>query len=402
MPKKPLNNLYIKILAVAFAILLWIFVINQGFRIDFLEKEIPVQAYNLADDLSLASDLGTVKLKIRAPKSFWQEYADSSLEAYVDLKYFDKGIYNIEIKVSSEDSNIQIVEKDPEKISVVIDSVMSVKKEIEVETIGDLAQDYSVDEPYTEPGEIEIKGAKGSLDEIDKVVVKVELNEESAEIRKTIIPEVLNKEGVVMTNIILEPSKVEVIIPVQKDMEVKTVSINSKIIGSPASGFSIDSIEVNPSTVSIQGKREDLDDIDYIDTKKINIEGITDTVEKVAELSLANDIELVSTEDIIVKVNISSSIKTESLTSEIKFTNIDSSLEVVSYSPNTIAITIKGKKEEVDKLKDSPPSVNINLKNTTRGTHTFTVDKSIINLPSGIELVSVDSKEVRVGLEEKE
>ena len=401
MPKKPLNNFYIKILAVAFAILLWIFVINQGFRIDFLEKEVPVQAYNLADDLSLASDLGTVKLKIRAPKSFWQEFSDDSLEAYVDLKHFDKGAYNIEVKVSSEDSSIQIVEKDPEKISVVIDSVTSIKKEIEVETEGELATDYSIDEPYTEPGEIEIKGAKGSLDEIDKIVVKVDLNKESSEVRKKVIPEVLDREGNVMSNIILEPSEVEVIIPVLKDIEVKTVSINSKIIGSPASGYSIDSIEVSPSTISIQGKREDLESISYIDTKEISIEGITDTVEKDTELILDDDIEIVGTEDIVIKVNVSSSIKTESLNSEIKFNNLDSSLEIVSYSPSSINIVVKSKKEEVDKLKDNPPSVNIDLKNTTRGTHSFSVDKSIINLPSGIELVSVVNKEVRVGLEEK-
>jgi len=401
MPQKPLNNFYIKILAVAFAILLWIFVINQGFRIDFLEKEIPIQAYNLADDLSLASDLGTVKLKIRAPKSFWQEYSNDSLEAYVDLKHFNKGAYNIEVKVSSEDSSIQIVEKDPEKISIVIDSVTSIKKEIEVETIGDLATDYSVNEPYTEPGEIEIKGAKENLNKINKVITKIELNKENTEIRQKIIPEVIDMDNNIITNIILEPSEVEVIVPVQKDMDVKTISINSKITGSPASGYSIDSIEVNPSTISIQGKREDLENINYIDTAEINIEGITDTVEKRTELILENNIELVGTENIIVKVNVSSSIKTEPITSEIKFTNLNSSLEVVSYSPSSINIVVKGKKEEVDKLKDSPPAVNIDLKNTTRGTHSFTVDKSIINLPTGIELVSVDNKEVRVGLENK-
>ncbi len=401
MSKKPLNNFYIKILAVAFAIFLWIFVINQGFRIDFLEKEIPVKAYNLADDLSLASDLGTVKLKIRAPQSFWQEYSDSSLEAYVDLKHFDKGIYNVEVKVSSSDPSIQIVEKDPEKVSVVIDSVTSTKKEIEIETSGDLAKDYSVNDPYVEPKEIEIKGAKGTLDEIDKVIARVELNQESAEVRKKVTPEVINKDGDVLTNIILDPAEVEVIVPVLKNTEVKTVSVNSKIIGNPAVGFSIDSIEVNPSTVSIQGKREDLANINYIDTKEINIEGITDTTERKTTLELPDNIKSVEVTEVTIKVNVSSSIKTESLSSEIKFTNLNSSLEIVSYTPSSVSITVKGKKEDIDKLKNSPPSINIDLKNTPRGTHSFTVDKSIISLPSDIELVSVDNKEVRVGLEEK-
>lgn len=399
--KKPLKNIYIKILAVAFAIFLWIFVINQGFRIDFLEKEIPIQAYNLADDLSIVSDLGNVKLKIRAPKSFWQEYSDDSLEAYVDLKYFDRGSYNAEVKVSSEDSQIQIVEKDPEKVSVVIDSVTSVKKEIEVETEGNLGEDYSVDEPYTEPGEVEIKGAKEILDKIDKARVRVELNNESSEVRKKVVPEILDQEGNVITNIILVPAEVEVIVPVLKNIEVKTVSVNSKITGNPASGYSIDSVEVNPSTISIQGKREDLEEINYVDTKEINIEGITDTVERTAELSLPSDTSLVTTDDIVVKVNVSSSIKSESISSAIEFKNLDSNLEIVSFTPSAINITAKGKKEEIDKLKDNPPSVNIDLKGYTRGTHSFSVDSSIISLPSGIELVSVDNKEVRVGLEEK-
>lgn len=401
MPKKILNNLHFKILAVIFAILLWVFVINQGFRIDFLEKEIPIQAYNLADDLSLASDLGNVKLKIRAPKSFWQEYSEESLDAYVDLKYFDKGVYDIEVKVSSQDSDIQIIEKDPEKISVVIDSINSTEKEIEIETSGDLAEGYSVNEPYTEPSNIEIKGAKNILDEIDKVRVKVELNEESSEIRKTVMPEVIGKDGNVMTNLTLEPSEVGVIIPVQQNEEIKTVSVNAKVVGNPASGYSVDSIEVNPSTVSLQGDREDLAEISYVDTTEVNIEGIFETTEKKAELKLPTNINSVETNEVTIKINVSSSIKEESLNSPIKFSNLDSNLEVVSYTPDSIPVVVEGRKEEIDNLKNNPPQVNINLKGYSRGTHTFTVDASMINIPLGVTLKSIGEKEIKVGLEEK-
>ncbi len=73
------NNLALKILAGFCAFLLWVFVANIDFKVDYLEKEIPVKAYNIREDLALASDLGKVKLKVRAPKSLWPKLQHKNL-----------------------------------------------------------------------------------------------------------------------------------------------------------------------------------------------------------------------------------------------------------------------------------------------------------------------------------
>lgn len=395
------NNWQYKLLALFFAVLFWIFVINEGFRVDFLEKEIPIQTYNLSDDLALVSDPGNTKVKIRAPKNYWQEYSDEDIEAYVDLQHFERGTYFAEVKVSTANPQIQVVEIDPENVEVVIESTYSDIKDITVETSGDLAEDFMADPPVREPDKADVSGARSLVEKVDKVVARVEYGGESSEIKKEVELEARDTEGNIVPNVIIDPDKTQVTIPVKKETELKMVSVNVKVTGSPAAGYALDSVAAEPSTVSIQGKNEILKDISLVDTNEVNIDGLSADKEQRAGLVMPEGVSLVEDQDVLVKLKISSSIAAKSIDSRISFKNLNDNFIVESYSPSVISLTVEGTAEALSAIESNPVLVNVNLIGRGRGAYDVEITSDMIQLPPGVTLKSIDTKNVKVVVEKK-
>jgi len=396
-----LNNFHLKLLALASAILMWIFVINEGFKVDFLEKEIPIQIYNLSEDLAVVSDIGKVKLKIRAPSSLWPKLSEENIEAYVDLKNFEKGIYNVEIKISTTNPKIQIIEKTPAKVNITIEPLATVKKEITIETFGSPGEGFTLQEPKLEITEVEISGAKSVLDSINKVIAKVELHGETQVIKQSVKLEAYDVSGNLISNINIDPKTVNITIPVQKEIDIKTVGVRAKISGSPASGFLLEKIETQPSTVAIRGKAEKLKTIDYLETKEINISGINSNLEGKTSLALPPEITLINPEEILVKISLTSTKIAKSTEAEITFKNLDSKFEIKSFTPSTISLTLEGNPNVLNSLQQNKIQVILDLIGKSSGTYNFEITPKMISLPEGISLKSIDTKEVKVIIVEK-
>jgi YbbR domain-containing protein len=395
------NNFVLKIFALISAALLWIFVINKGFRVDFLEKEIPVQVYNLSEDLAVVSDAGKVKLKIRAPSSLWPKISEENIEAYVDLKNFEKGTYDVEVKISTANPKIQILGKDPAKVSITIEPLALVKKEITIETSGSLGEGYALKEPASEVKKVEVSGAKSVLESIAKVVAKIELRGETEELKQSVKLEALDSGGNLISNVIINPETVDITIPVQKEVDVKTVGIRANVIGSPATGFLLEKIETEPSTITIRGRAEKLKTVEYLETKEINITGITSNKEEKATVVVPLDITLVDSQEVLVKISVTTTKITKSVEAGVIFKNLDNKFEVKSYTPSVVSLTIEGNQNAINSLQQNEIQVNLDLIGKGSGTYNLEITPGMIRLPEGINLKSIDTKEVKIVVVEK-
>ncbi|MEK9133075.1 MAG: hypothetical protein AAB606_05215, partial [Patescibacteria group bacterium] len=60
------KNLPLKILSLVLATVFWVFVVSLENNFVQFPEQIPIQVFNLAPDLALTGQLGTVKLGLRA------------------------------------------------------------------------------------------------------------------------------------------------------------------------------------------------------------------------------------------------------------------------------------------------------------------------------------------------
>ncbi|MEW6407281.1 MAG: CdaR family protein [Patescibacteria group bacterium] len=394
------NNLTIKILAGLCALLLWIFVANIDFKVDYLEKEIPIKAYNIREDLALASDLGKIKLKVRAPKSLWPKLQHDSIDAYIDLKTYDQGEYEVEVKISSQDPKIQVLEKEPKKVRVVLEPLVSIKREVSLEISGYSAQGYEIKETMLSPKEVEISGAKSILEKIRKVAAPFELKGEFEEIKTEVVPKAYDENNQEIDNLSFSPQSIEATISFKKSTGVKKVEIKAKTTGAPEKGFWIEKIEISPATVGISGPTEKIKEVNFLETEEINVSGIKETKEEKVNLILPSEIQA-NPNQVLVKINIASSITTKSFAAAVGFENLDRKLKVDFSNPSSILLIVEGDSEILNSLSSASFKAEVDLKGKKAGTYHFKISQENISLPQKVSLKDFEPKEIEVNITEK-
>ena len=64
----------------------------------------------------------------------------------------------------------------------------------------------------------------------------------------------------------------------------KTLPVKAELSGRPASGYRIQNVETNPSSVMVEGPANMVRKLEYVQTSKIDINGISGNIEKMAPL----------------------------------------------------------------------------------------------------------------------
>ncbi len=73
----------------------------------------------------------------------------------------------------------------------------------------------------------------------------------------------------------IEPSTVKLYVDKKEE---KTVPVKPVVIGKPEKGFNLETVEVNPPNLHIEGAKRELDGIRVIKTEPIDIEGINENI----------------------------------------------------------------------------------------------------------------------------
>lgn len=390
------KNLLIKILAIIGAIFLWTYVINEGYRVDFLDTEIPIEAFNISEDLALAQDLSHVTLKVRVPTNTSTKSLLKDTKAFIDLKGLRPGSYEKEIKVSFEDPSISLLELEPQKINITLENLESIEKEIEVEMIGEVDQNYQTDDAILSIEKSEIKGASSSLEKIETLIAPIGVTNEMSEIKKIVELEARDINNEKVTGITIHPKSVEITIPVHTKEELKTVGVKANISGNPATGYYISRTSINPATISIKGETETVSNVSYLNTKAIDVTGFDKNSDIDISLELPEGIELSDTQSVTVTIELEGQTTARTIDSNIDFINLDSDLELNSYDPNNISVLVEGSTPIIDNLTSGGVITTIDLAGKGAGSFLLPIDPSMIRLPDSVTLKSIETKNLKI------
>ncbi len=232
------RNTALKIFSLILALLLWFYVqIVQNPEVSYDIFEVPITITGEADINSDGFVVGELpkKLKVNvtvsAKRSMIHVLDSSDFTAVVDVSdCTTAGSYNLPIKVRSSDSEVSVVSKSPSNVSVYIDRVITVEKDIKISYDGNLDQSYYIDK---ENVTIQPQKATLRLPELSKKKVEnVEVSVNMTGIKSTftnIYSGVLvdkNSEVVSDKNITLTTENISITVPVYKRKTVPIVIKN--------------------------------------------------------------------------------------------------------------------------------------------------------------------------------
>ena len=324
MKNKIFNNFGYKILAVFFAILLWLIVINiTDYSVSVTIEDIPVEQINtdVLDELDQVYDVvkgGTVDIVVKGRRSVVNDLKTDDFYAYADLSQMsitNSVQINVEPKRRSLADEITITCSD-NMIQLSLEDKVSEQFPVRVVTDGTTMSGYAVGDAYATPNIITIEGPKSAVDKITDVVVTVSVRNASEDLMAVGDIVLLDAYGeeIINDKIVLsqESADANVII-----YPIKTIDVNVEIKGTVMDGYAVSEVVYQPKTIDVAGLDEDLEKIDEINIDNISVSGMYESLQttvnindylpdgiilaqQLADIAITVDIEKVTSKEISI------------------------------------------------------------------------------------------------------
>lgn len=421
--KKITDNLSLKIMSVAVAVVVWLIVVNIDnpvgtnyytiTNVELINKEYVESSDTIGKMCMPEENQDTVRVAITADKKTRDKIKVSDISAVADLQQavsLDTNPVMVPITVTCSVSGIGPgdIKVTPQNLSVNLDEKETQEFVVNV-TRGDTKpdKDYEVGSLTANPEKVRITGPKSLVNKIDKVNAAIELNGKTQDFTQEVTLSIIDKNQEALSDSEMNSLRIEnnaqVIVTAKLWKIRQGVKISAGYVGTPAEGYQAGMIKTVPDTISVAGSTEGLetlaanDNVITIPSESIDISGESSDVEKKISLKdlLPDNVKLTSdsSEDVWVTVSIlpEGSREFSFPTKEIEVKNKPDDLQV-TFETAQIAIRIKSDSKDLDDLdvtKDIKASID--LEDKEEGNYEVPVT---VSLPDGYEIVENVSTEV--------
>ena len=409
-----------KLLSLAIAICLWFIVINIEDPVETRNFSVTLEILNdsvIADRGQTISNYDEIygqKINVRirgqriALDRLYQNRQD--MHAYIDLTTVDETpgygetvLASVMVKLpSSLSGSYEIEGKSPSAISLVIENLVSVEKDIELDIRGSMDSSYTLATPELTPQKVTVYGSQTMVDSVDTVKAAVNLENIKEDSHYTAALVAYDVNGMQVTGVSLSVKTVDVYIPVKMSKKVKLVYSST---GKPKDGYLVENVTCDPEYVYVLGDEEVLKGIDEIQLPPVNVEGKeTDTTMTFGiKYFLGDGVKLKdgTSDKAVITANI---VKESTKTVTLKADNISFKVElaqdlIAEVAPEDITFDVRGNKEAIEALTDDQIFASLTVSNVEAGEYTMPLE---VTLPEGIDFVEVEAPVISVKVVAKE
>lgn len=407
------NNMSLKIMAIIFAALLWLIVVNIDDPVEtstFRNIEVEVQnaevVTNEGKTYKILDDTQNVSVSVKAKRSILAKLTSANIVATADMSQMQiRALIPITATVPGYEGRYT-AEATPRNLRVKVEDQTKNVFPLTVSATGTSRDGYVVGEMTTNPEKITVRGSESLVKSIDKAVAKVDVSGLS---KSTVLPAELiyyDSKGNPVDKSQLSDNLGEegVTVNVQV-LNTKNVSLSFGVTGTPAEGYILGSVTSEPEKIQVSGTEEALKLFDTLEVPatEIDIAGASGKLEKTIDILpyLPKGIKLVdeTANNIVVTVSIGlEGARTVEIPVEaIRVNNLQDNLKV-SFDDNIdIELQFKGAQGTLDSL-NVKNAASIDLKSYTKpGVYEVPVT---VELDSNIALTK--NPTVKVTLTEKD
>ena len=163
-----LVNLPLKLMSLAFAVLLWLLI--AGERTSEMGMSVPVELQNFPRELELTGEpVNAVEVRLRASPGMIQRIVPGEVSAQVNLVGFGEGEHIVHL---TEDSirmpfGVKVVKISPAVLTFRLERTLRKMVPVQPRLLGRPAEGFEVAEVTSEPAEVRLEGPTSRMDEVE-------------------------------------------------------------------------------------------------------------------------------------------------------------------------------------------------------------------------------------------
>lgn len=308
-----LENVGLMLLAVIIAVVVWI--AQEWERDPILEnvydQKIPVEVENRPYGTDLVDGWEQdVTVRLRAPNSVWNRLTPGDIKAFLDVSPnqspLEPGEYWVEVQVSVDLDPAILLEVEPKFLKIELEPIRSVTVPIFVEVQGEPDLGYEAQAPIVVSDTVKVQGLASQVDQVAEAVTRISLRglrETWEGLAPALIP--VDAQGNRVNGVTMEPSQIQVSVPIRPLPNVKEMSVTWTQVGQPAAGYHVTNVGIEPPVVRVRGPVFILNELPgFLTTVPISIEGRTESVVERLSLELPAGVSMFDPKEPAVQVTI--------------------------------------------------------------------------------------------------
>lgn len=379
------KNFGLKILAVIFAVIFWMIVVNIDDPDMSKQFSVPVTIENE----NVITDMGKVYevldgsdvavFTVTASRSIIEKLSSSDFKATADMSQIE-GMSLVPIEVSALRYTSRIsIQKKTQNMQVSVEDLKSSQFVITANYDGIPAGGCAVGEVAVTPNVITIKGAESVVSRISSVVATINVNGMSTDIRDQVVPVLYDENGVMIPadNLSFNQDKVTITAKIENKKEIP---IDLEVSGTPAEGYAYTGAVCTPETLVVQGDTAALSSINslLIPGEALDITGARTDFSKTIDITqyLPEGVTLVDNDaaEVVVSVRMEAmttreiSVPIANLTLE----NLPEGMEL-DFSGRNVQVTVTGLRRYLDAVSQEDIKGTVDASSVTTGTQELPV-----------------------------
>lgn len=357
-------------------------------------RAVPIGIVNAPNDVIVLSNLGSVtRIQYVAPPDLGLRIDTASFRATVDLAGVDPsgGPVTLGVTVEAVDPRIQVLDIDPHAITVTLDRVGTKDVPIKAE-LGPIPSGLSVGDPIVDGTTATVTGPQSVVDKVVEVRANIEVDASGIDINQLVDLTPVDAQGESLDRIDVAPPSVRVRVAVFTDRRSRTLPVKPNVVGTPAAGFEVESVVVDPPVVSIEGDANDLAGLDRADTAPISVAGASSTVTQDVGLSLPGGVQALGGTTVHVTITLRPVTGTRTFEAGLSLVGARPDLDY-RLSTDRVLVTIGGSLADLDRLSGITLALTVDVTGLGVGSSSVPVSA---NLATGLTLVGASPNPIAV------
>jgi YbbR domain-containing protein len=363
---------------------------------------IPVQPVNVPAGLVLTSRPPDVRVWVRAPANVFSRLSQNSFTAQVDCSNAQAGENdNLPIVITPTDPEVREATADPPTAKLTLEEVRPQVLPVRVNVTGQPPTGYQRGDPTVDPTQITVTGGASLVSRATEAIVDVSVDRVTVSVNGVYSPRIVDDRGNDLHDLNLRatPPSVTVQVPITQQTQYKEVGIVAVTQGSPAAGYLLQPLVVNPPTATLRGDPADLEGANFIETAPIDISGISaTTVRTVALVPPQRTLLLQPGQTVTVTISVTTLSVSQTVSIPPSVTNIGPNVQL-AHPPEPVSVTVSGPAPALSALTLNPKDFRVVLDVSGKGPGGYDIDAKVQNVPNGLSLDSVNPAKVHVDLQ---
>lgn len=389
------NNFGLKILAVVFASVLWLAVVNiddpKTTRTFTTTVSVENNDYltEIGKYYEIINNSNTVTFKVSGKRSYLERMGNSDFKAVADLEMIEN-LERVPIDITPQRYGGYVtVASKINYLELTVEDLVSKPFMISVKTDGKVAKQHAIGETSASPTLIRVSGPASVVNEVNEAVATVGVEGMSQDLTDSVIPVLYDKQGREVDMKDLTYNIQNVLVSV-KILDTKDVTLDFQTAGTLPQGYEYVGIEYKPQTVTVKGTSAVLNALNSITVppEVFDLTNVTGNIEKEVDISayLPNNVTLVDSD--MAKVSVVVKIEKHELrtfkvpTANLTIKNLGQRYDV-KFLSDTVDVELEGLSTELDALDASTLTGSIDVSGMMEGEHTVGLE---LNLDSKFKL----------------